>query len=93
LSCGDMERFRAQDEAYVKQLEEERGPIDVEEYARINVSVERGTAEATLEELQLPREALMPIERVWLKKRTQDSALRERVRKALEEARKKPSRE
>lgn len=57
-----LDRF---DAAYVEQLEKERGPITVEEYARLSVAGERGTLDEALAALGLPRGAVMRVERVW----------------------------
>ncbi|HRI63503.1 MAG TPA: hypothetical protein PK156_04680, partial [Polyangium sp.] len=70
-----LDRF---DEAYVGQLEKERGPITVEEYAKLSVAGERGTLEDVLEELGLPRGAVMRVERVWMKRLALDLTLEHR---------------
>lgn len=57
-----LDRF---DNAYVEQLEKERGPITVEEYARLSVAGERGTLDEELKALRLPRGATVRIERLW----------------------------
>ena len=58
-SAMDQERRRgesavqeAHDAAYVAQLERGRGPLQVEESARLEVSIERGDAPAALVELR-----------------------------------------
>jgi hypothetical protein len=75
------------DAAYVAQLERERGPITVEEYARLVVASERGSAGDALVELKLPRGAMLKIERVWLAKVAEDTALAGTIRRAIEAAR------
>jgi hypothetical protein len=82
-----MVLLRAYDAAYVAQLEKERGPITVEEYARLVVASERGGAAPLLEELRMPRGAFMRIERVWLDRVAEDDALAASVRKAILAAR------
>lgn len=72
------------DDAYVAQLEDERGPISVEEYARLVVAAERGVEQQVLAELDLPRGATARIKRVWLRKTMQDKALARKVREALD---------
>ena len=67
-----LDRF---DQAYVARIEEERGPITVEEYARLCVAGERGTVEEVLKALGLPRGAVMRVERVWICKLGRDSEL------------------
>jgi hypothetical protein len=84
---GRMVLLRAYDAAYVAQLEKERGPITVEEYARLVVASERGRAAQVLEELSMPRGAFMRIERVWLERLAEDDALAASVRKAILAAR------
>lgn len=76
-----LKRF---DGAYVEQLERERGTINVEEYARISVAMERGTVDEVFAELGLPRGALMRIERVWAGRMAKDGVLEARVRDAVE---------
>jgi hypothetical protein len=84
---GRMVLLRAYDAAYVAQLEKERGPITVEEYASLVVASERGRAAPVLEELSMPRGAFMRIERVWLERLAEDDALAASVRKAILAAR------
>jgi hypothetical protein len=84
---GRMGLLRAYDAAYVAQIEKERGPITVEEYARLVVASERGGAAPVLEELRMPRGAFMRIERVWLDRLAEDDALAASVRKAILAAR------
>jgi hypothetical protein len=84
---GKTALLAAYDAAYVAQLERERGPITVEEYARLVVAAERGGIGDALAELKLPRGAMLKIERVWLAKVAEDSALAGAVRRAIEAAR------
>lgn len=86
-SRGKTALLRAYDEAYVAQLERERGPILVDEYARLAVASERGRAADVLSELSLPRGALVRIERVWVTKLADDPELAAKARKAIEAAR------
>jgi len=79
-----LDRF---DQAYVAQLEKERGPITVEEYARLSVAGERGTQDEVLEELGLPKGAVMRVERVWMKKCAWASGLQDSANEAVERAR------
>ncbi|MCK6587103.1 MAG: DUF2169 domain-containing protein [Polyangiaceae bacterium] len=81
---GLLKRF---DAAYVEQLEKERGPIQVSEYARIAVASERGTVGEVLAELGLPKGALMRIERVWIEQTVKNVMVGERLREALAAAR------
>lgn len=65
----------AYDAAYVAKVEEFRGPIQLEEYARIVVALERGQAVEVLCELKIHRAALMPIVRLWTRKVAKDMKL------------------
>ncbi|MCC6552490.1 MAG: hypothetical protein IT372_05630, partial [Polyangiaceae bacterium] len=87
LTRGKAALLRAYDDAYVARLEEERGPLQVEEYAALVVAAERGVGEAALAELRLPRGAAMRIERVWLDRIAADPALAKAVRAAVDAAR------
>lgn len=77
----------AYDAAYVEQLEQERGPLRVEDYARLVVAIERGSTDDVLEDLTLPRGAVLRIRRVWLEKLATDTALAGSAARALEDAR------
>ena len=81
---GKSRLQKAYDAAYVAQLEEERGPITVEEHARIVVAAERGEAASALPALGLPSGALMRIRRVWMARTAADPALGVRARRAIE---------
>jgi hypothetical protein len=83
LERGKMGSLRAFDAAYVGRLEEERGPVTVEEYARLVVAGERGTEMEVLDALGLPRGAMIRIKRVWDARTVGDAALGRRVRKAV----------
>jgi hypothetical protein len=84
---GRTALLKTYDAAYVGRLEEERGPLLVEEYARLKVATERGTAGEVLAKLTLPKGAAMRIERVWLEKLIDDSKLATSVDAAVEAAR------
>ena len=84
---GKATLLRRHDEAYVAQLERERGPIEVAEYAALVVAAERGTAAELLEELSLPSTASLPIERVFLRRITKDATLGDEIRLAVDEER------
>ena len=77
------------DEAYVASVEQRRGPITEEEYARLVVASERGSLANVARDLSLPRGAPMRIERVWLVKLMQDPALDRRARAAITAEREK----
>jgi hypothetical protein len=90
----DQERKRgksafrdAYDDAYIAQIERGRGPIQLEEYARLEVAIERCNAAPTLADLRLPRAALMRLQRVWLRKIMADASLITRLQQAVAAAR------
>jgi hypothetical protein len=84
---GKTGLLHAHDMAYVGQLEKERGAISLEEYARLLVAVERGTLYEALEEMTLPMEATIRIERVWLRRIAYDAAFGKSARRAVKAAR------
>jgi hypothetical protein len=86
-SRGRMSLLQAYDRAYVAQLERERGPIEVAEVARLAVARERGTEDAVLAELGLPRGAMIRIERVWAERISTGADLGRRMREAMQAAR------
>jgi hypothetical protein len=67
----------------VEQLELTRGELDVNEYARLMVSIERADGDLVLADLGLPRAALVRIERVWTARMTADPAFGARVRSTM----------
>lgn len=84
---GKVANLKAYDAAYVGQLEKERGPLQVAEYARLVVANERGTAREVLAELTLPKGAVMRIERLWLDRMIEDVSFGAHVSAAIETAR------
>jgi hypothetical protein len=87
LDRGKQKLLSAYDTAYVAALEEARGPITPEEYARLTVAIERGRGEAKLREMDLPEESLMGIRRVWLERMVKDPKLGAKLRAATRTAR------
>lgn len=87
LAKGKNALLRRYDAAYVAQVEVERGPIGVEEYARLAVAAERGATGEAVAEMGLPSGAPIRIERVWMERMALDAAFGERVRAAVEEQR------
>jgi hypothetical protein len=78
----------AYDRAYVLRLEQERGPITPEEYARLALAHERGDRGAltrALRDLGLPWGASKRIERVFAERMAANPALGERVQAAMKE--------
>jgi hypothetical protein len=84
---GQQSLRKAHDEAYVTRVEGFRGPIALEEYARLVVALERGKANAALDALRIQRPALMPIVRLWTKKIATDAEMTEKAPRVLREAR------
>jgi hypothetical protein len=80
---GKTALLTAYDEAYIAELERGRGPIEAAQYARLMLAMERGSAAQTLDELKLPRDAQMRIQRVMMKRITKDKNLAASVREAL----------
>jgi hypothetical protein len=80
---GKSTLMRAYDTAYIGQIESERGPVSIKEYARIAVAMENGTVEEALTALGLPRRSAMPIRRMWTQKVFKDPKLAAQVRQAV----------
>jgi hypothetical protein len=59
----------------------------VAEYARLVVSPERGAADEALEALDLPRGAMLRLQRVWVKKVAGSYVLARQVSEAVRRAR------
>lgn len=87
MERGKPELMRAYDAAYVGQLEKERGPITLEEYARLVVAADRGDLGKVMTKMTLQREAMIRIERVWLAKIVGDTKVGAGVRMAVNIAR------
>ena len=86
LDRGKKKLLSAYDAAYVTALEDRRGPIAVDEYARLSIAAERGKAAAALAELDLPEDAMMRIRRVWLARMVKDPRAAAEVRAAMRAA-------
>lgn len=80
---GEQDLRDRYDAAYVARVEGFRGPISVEEYARIMVALERGRPKRVLDELRIQHEALMPIVRRWTKKVARDNKLGDAAMQAM----------
>lgn len=70
LGEGDATLLRAYDAAFVSSLEQLRGPITVDDHARIVAARGRGRSADALKVLGLPVSAALPIERVMLQRAT-----------------------
>lgn len=81
------DRLDAYDQAYVAQIEKERGPITPEAYARLALAHQRDRDALTraLRELGLPWGASQRIQRVFEERMKKDPALADRVRAAMKE--------
>jgi hypothetical protein len=84
---GKAELLGRYDGAYVAAIERRRGHLRADEYARLLVAVERGSEHAMLDELSLPRAALLRVQRVYLQKMTRDASFGAHVRTAVNAAR------
>jgi hypothetical protein len=79
-----LERF---DVSYIAQIEKERGPIDVQQYAKLMVAAERGTIDDLLKDWGLPGGILLRLERVWMKRLATHPPLGEEVQEAINKTR------
>jgi hypothetical protein len=82
-SRGQSTLRSAHDAAYLAAVAGFRGPITVNDYARIVLGLEWGTADAALDALSIQRPALGPIVRVWTRKVAADPRLSGEVRALL----------
>lgn len=82
---GETMKLGVYDRAYVLRLEEERGPITPEEYARLALSQDRDRAALTraLRDFGLPWGASQRIQRVYAERMAGDPGLAARVREAM----------
>lgn len=87
MARGKARLLKAYDAAYVGRVEEERGLLEVRDYARLLVATERGTVSELVTELSLPKGAVLRIQRLWLQKIAADPALGAAVRAAVEQER------
>jgi hypothetical protein len=70
----------------VDQIEAERGPITIVQYARLTIAMDNGIDQDILTALDLPRGAVLPAQRIWVEKMAHNKELAERVREAVERA-------
>jgi hypothetical protein len=82
-SRGSHALRAAYDKAYVARVEEFRGAITPEQYARILLSIDHGRSDEELDALAIHRPALMPIVRLWTRKIAKEAGLSEAVSDAL----------
>jgi hypothetical protein len=83
---GDMTLLRAHDGAYVEHIERTRGPVTIDQYAQLTIAMDNGINQDILTELDIPHGAVLPAQRIWAEKMSQNKELAERVREALERA-------
>lgn len=84
LERGVADSITSFDEAYVAQLEVLRGPIDSEDYARLERAAERGQTEQVRAALDIPAPGLVRVKRVWVRRLCADPTLRADFIDALE---------
>lgn len=80
---GEPELLASFDEAYLQRLEQERGPIDADTYAALELAIERGSSSDVIVDLGIPRPALIRVKRVWARRLVADAELRREVREAM----------
>lgn len=84
---GGRALLLAFDEAYLGAQQRLGKPIGVEEYARIQVGIERGEVGRVLGELSLELGDLMRLQRVWTKRLSESPDLAASLSRAVEETR------
>lgn len=85
---GKRDLQRRYDAAFLARVEELRKrPVSAEEYARIQVSVERQTTAEVLEELALPPRSMLVLTRVFSERTARSAELRQEIRERIVEAR------
>lgn len=72
------------DAAYVSALEAQRGPIALDDYARLAEAAERSAVAAALAERGLPAGAWPHIHRVWIGRTLKDMRVGKQVRNAID---------
>jgi hypothetical protein len=84
---GDTARLAAYDRAYVARLEDERGPITPDDFARLAIAQgrDRGALVRALRDLELPWGATPRIQRVFAERMAADKALANLVYAAMAE--------
>lgn len=87
--AGKSDLLDGFDDCYVKALEQLRGELTIETYAKLMVGSERGNLRPVLSELRLQRPAVMRIERVWKRRLERDAKLSLAVAEAIAAERKK----
>jgi hypothetical protein len=75
------------DDAYVNALEAQRGPIALDDYARLAEAAERSAVAGALAEHGLPEGAWPHIHRVWIGRMVRDARLGKQVRAAIDAVR------
>ncbi len=80
---ADSELMVGFDRAYVARLERERGPIDLESYAELDLAIERGDVADVVIRLGIPRAAVIRIKRVWTRRLVTEPELRTSLREVM----------
>lgn len=83
-SRGRKKLLTEYDGAYLSALEAKRGPIALEEYAKLAEAAERGAISGALTERGLPEGAWPHIHRVWIGRMVKDVRLGKQVRAAID---------
>lgn len=65
LAAGETTALERWDAGYLARIEEERGPITMDEYASIVAANQRGASAARLAELEIPEAAEMVLVRAF----------------------------
>ena len=82
---GDASKLERYDRAYLERIEEERGPISIEEYASVVRASRTGGSAARLEELEIPESAELPLMRIFEARLAEDEVAAHTLREALGE--------
>jgi hypothetical protein len=72
------------DAVYLERLEDERGEVSLDDFARLLVAEERGATPDVARELELPMGALMRIARAWHRRAAADPAIAFDLRRAVQ---------
>jgi len=79
----DRKLLGEQDRGYVNELEAQRGPIAIDDFARFAEAAERGAQAEALAERNLPAAAWPHLQRFWIDRVLKDPVLAEQVRRAM----------
>jgi hypothetical protein len=91
LRRGEVSLLETYDAAYVGRLESERGPLSVDDHARLELAMRRGTSDQALAALELPSVALIRLKRVHARRLLREPDLASAYRRALSAVSKQPT--